>query len=620
MTGATVASPSGTFTLSCPATALPPGTYEAQWLCTGGALTIQSYDGLTAVNGTLTSGVFTETASGGGKGGHTTYYYVFTGTFTGTITQSGQASAIFGATTQSLAGLTSPLGTGAIYSGSTSTNTTYEPVYIADTYNSRIVRVDDMFGDNWTSIGSPGTGAGHFNLPWGIVLDSAGKIYVTDSTNCRVVRMDDMTGKNWTSLGRCGSGSHQFSNPSGIFVDPAGNIYVADTGNNRIVRMSDMAGDQWIAYGSAGSGSGQFNAPSGIAVNAAGQIYIVDQVNARIVRIDNMAGANWTALGSYGSGVGQFDYPGTVSLDSTGRIYIADAINDRIVRMDDMSGANWTVLGGVLGAGVNQFVNPYGMYIDPFGTIYVADTHDNRVVMSDDMAASNWTAFGTCCLGAGAFNLPTGIYAAPVSTPTPVATLSAKSLSFGSAVVGTSTPSQTVTLTNIGSAPLEINSIVAGGDFPQTNTCPGSLPPSQNCVVTVTFTPVGTGTRTGTLTFNFGSGAKTVSLAGFGTLITVTPTALNFGDVQAGDNHASLTVTVSNPCVAAAGIASVVMNAPGVYRMTNQCGTTLAANTSCSVKVTFTPQAAKVYNGLLTVTDSAGMAHKVTITGTGTSN
>ena len=52
--GATVASPSGTATLSCPVTALPPGTYSALWICTGGSLTIQSNDGLTVVNGNLT--------------------------------------------------------------------------------------------------------------------------------------------------------------------------------------------------------------------------------------------------------------------------------------------------------------------------------------------------------------------------------------------------------------------------------------------------------------------------------------------------------------------------------------------------------------------------------------
>src|SRR5260370_14790447 len=69
----TVANPAGTASLSCPVTALPPGTYQAEWVCSGGTFTIQSTDGLTALNGALTSGTLIETATGGGRGNPTTY-------------------------------------------------------------------------------------------------------------------------------------------------------------------------------------------------------------------------------------------------------------------------------------------------------------------------------------------------------------------------------------------------------------------------------------------------------------------------------------------------------------------------------------------------------------------
>lgn len=188
LAGTTVASPAGSLSLSCPVTALPPGTYQAEWVCTGGSISIQSNDGLTVVNANLTSGLLTETAFGGGRGHPTTYDYVFSGSFTGTLTQSGQTQAITGSTVQVLAGSTSQLGTGTTYSAITYVNTDYEPLlYIADTYNNRIVRMDDMTGANWIAFGSNGTGTNHFRLPWGIFVDAAGKIYVTNSTNCRVV-------------------------------------------------------------------------------------------------------------------------------------------------------------------------------------------------------------------------------------------------------------------------------------------------------------------------------------------------------------------------------------------------------------------------------------------------
>ena len=84
-----------------------------------------------------------------------------------------------------------------------------------------------------------------FNRPFGIAVDSSGRIYVADTANDRVVRMDDMTGRGWVALGTTGRGAGQFEAPRAIFVDSQGRIYVADTLNNRIVSMDDMTGRGW---------------------------------------------------------------------------------------------------------------------------------------------------------------------------------------------------------------------------------------------------------------------------------------------------------------------------------------------------------------------------------------
>ncbi|MGO4880890.1 MAG: choice-of-anchor D domain-containing protein [Bryobacteraceae bacterium] len=572
-----------------------------------------------AVNAEITSGTFIETASGGGRGGHTTYWYSFSGAFTGTLSQSGQATAITGQTIQYLAGLSSPLGAGSISGGTTFVNAQYEPVYITDTYNYRIVRMDDMTGDNFTAFGKYGAGKNQFKLPWGLAVDAAGKIYVSDNATCRVIRMDDISGTNWTSLGHCGSGIRQFNSPAGLFVDLAGNIYVADSGNNRIVRMSGMAGGHWTVLGSAGSGSGQFSQPSGIAVDAKGRIYVADSGNARIVRMDDMSGANWTTYGGSGSGTGQFLTATAVTLDSTGRIYVVDTDDNRIVRMDDMLGTNWTVLGGDPGNSVVEFINPYGASVDPYGTIYVADSRDYRIVMTDDMLGDAWTTYGSGSYPL--FDSPTSIVAVPAAGPIAVATLTAASLTYSDTVVGTASAAQNVTLTNIGSAPLEIDSIAAVGDFSQTNNCGSALSAGQNCTITVLFQPTAGGVRTGSVALNFASGStKTIGLTGVGTLVSVSPTRLNFGNVNTDGKPVSLTVTVANPGVASAGISSVTLKAPAVYRLTNACPATLNAGGSCPVTVQFHPQAVKIYNGSLTVTDASGTAQAISITGAGQSN
>jgi hypothetical protein len=40
-------------------------------------------------------------------------------------------------------------------------------IYVTDKSNSRIVRISDLTGAGWTTLGSLGERRGQFNLPWG---------------------------------------------------------------------------------------------------------------------------------------------------------------------------------------------------------------------------------------------------------------------------------------------------------------------------------------------------------------------------------------------------------------------------------------------------------------------
>jgi sugar lactone lactonase YvrE len=97
-------------------------------------------------------------------------------------------------------------------------------IYVADTGNCRIARFDDMTGANWVTQGIQGTGALQFQCQssqlGGIFVDSAGRILVADTGNARIVRMEDMTGAGWTTLGSFGSGTNQFVSPNSVFVKP----------------------------------------------------------------------------------------------------------------------------------------------------------------------------------------------------------------------------------------------------------------------------------------------------------------------------------------------------------------------------------------------------------------
>ena len=83
------------------------------------------------------------------------------------------------------------------------------------------------------------------------------------------------------------------------------------------------------------------------------------------------------------------------------------------------------------------------------------------------------------------------------------ATVKPATLTFSGQAVGSTSASQSVTLTNSGGAALSITSIAVtgtnSGDFTQTNTCGNSVPAGANCSISVAFKPTVSGSRTATV-------------------------------------------------------------------------------------------------------------------------
>ena len=106
--------------------------------------------------------------------------------------------------------------------------------------------------------------------------------------------------------------------------------------------------------------------------------------------------------------------------------------------------------------------------------------------------------------------------------PAPLAAISPNSLSFSSQNQGTTSPAQSVTLTNSGNAALGITAISVGGtnptDFQQTNSCGSSVAAGGHCTIGVSFMPTASGSRSATLSISDDatSGPQSVSLAGTG--------------------------------------------------------------------------------------------------------
>jgi hypothetical protein len=139
---------------------------------------------------------------------------------------------------------------------------------------------------------------------------------------------------------------------------------------------------------------------------------------------------------------------------------------------------------------------------------------------------------------------------APPPPPAPAVSLSPTSLTFGSQIVGTTSAAQSVTLTNTGTATLNITGIgLAGtnsGDFSETSTCGSSVAAGANCSIGVTFAPTATGSRSASvfISDNASGSPQTISLSGTGvpgTPAGTYPVVVNA--VCATDSH-SMTINV----------------------------------------------------------------------------
>jgi len=207
---------------------------------------------------------------------------------------------------------------------------------------------------------------------------------------------------------------------------------------------------------------------------------------------------------------------------------------------------------------------------------------------------------------------------------TPAVTLSTNLLNFKKVVIGQTSSPLSVTLTNTGSATLNISGIATTGDYHiSNNTCGATVSAGGNCSVSVTLTPTKKGARNGTLTFNdnASSSPQTVTLKGVGQSIALSPTSLDFGSVAVGVTSSSKSITVSNVSSAVVTFTGFAFAgaAAGDYLITaNTCGATIAAGGTCSVSVAFKPAKTGKRNAKLNVKNNGGGSPaSATLTGTG---
>ena len=311
-------------------------------------------------------------------------------------------------------------------------------LFITDQLFGRIRRVDaasgiittvaGSYGSGFSGDGGPATDATLFQ-PSEIALDAGGNLFIADTNNQRIRRVDATTGIITTIAG---SGSESFggdggpatdaglNSPNGVALDAAGNLFIADSDNVRIRRVdaesgiiTTVAGNGSVIFsGDGGPATSAGMSTDGVALDAAGNFFIADSRANRIRRVDAATGIITTVAGN---GIYEFSgdrgpatsaglrNPRGIALDANGNLYIADRLNRRIRRVDAATGIIITVAGdggfGFNGDGgpatSTSLWEPYGVVPDAAGNLYIADTHNHRIRRVDAISGIITTFAGS---------------------------------------------------------------------------------------------------------------------------------------------------------------------------------------------------------------------------------
>jgi DNA-binding beta-propeller fold protein YncE len=486
--------------------------------------------------------------------------------------------------------------------------------YIADTNNNRVLFYSVASGTTTVFAGTGSAGysgdgsaatAAKLTGPKAVTIDTDGNVYIADSGN-NVIRKVNAAGVITTYAGGaatvcsqsnnsrgdgCPGLSATFSNPSGIVADNLGNLYVSDTGNNVIRQINTLSWVSTLAGGATsicttntdtfGDGCSAlltiFSSPIGLAFDKAGNFILVADTGHSVIRKIELSnsysysgsGSSTTAgtilingvavaagNGQAGSSVSssnsailsQLNAPTGVAVDAAENIYIADTQNHAVRLVNSTTGLISTIVGINASSGTGtvpgaasavELNSPAAVAVSPTGQLFVVDTGNNRIL--SDVRTQVAFNFGRINLGS--------------SSPTQTFT----ELNIGTAAAALSGSSSTAFLTPSGGT--------GAGEFTLTSPSSGgctngqSLAPGASCILQGQFTPTATGNYTETYTESAATpasagGVPTVSFTGVGAVLTPTTGTVAqivpaTGNSQYGGS-VTLGVTIAATCNTAA--------------------------------------------------------------------
>ncbi|MEX0829623.1 MAG: hypothetical protein WD032_05225 [Nitrospirales bacterium] len=251
------------------------------------------------------------------------------------------------------------------------------------------------------------------NFPSAVAVDQSGALFIADTLNHRVRRVDPQTGTIQTVVG---TGQTKWSGDGGSGMDTTLNepvalaihgtsLYIADQSNNRI-RMLDLTTQVMTTV--AGTGDSGYNGdgmpatesglagPSGLALDAVGNLYVADTFNGRIRKIDKDTGIIATVAGDgaefrYERGANErasaLSRPYGIAMTMEHCVLITDSDNHLLRQWDPqkkemslVAGIGQAMFSGDETVPSESALNfPFGVAVDSLGNVAIADTFNHRI-------------------------------------------------------------------------------------------------------------------------------------------------------------------------------------------------------------------------------------------------
>lgn len=296
-------------------------------------------------------------------------------------------------------------------------------LFLAEYIGQRVRKIDDK-GNVTTIAGTGEKGYGgddgpaskaRFNGIHSLAIAANGDIYIADTFNKRLRKIDGRTGAIRTIAG---TGEKGFSGDGGpatkaqfgdiycaAFDAKGEKLYLADLDNRRIRVLNVESGTVETVAGNGEKGVPRDGTaarhaplldPRAVTVDAKGNVYILER-GGHALRVVDAEGKIRTVAGTGAKGLSgdggealraRLNGPKHLCVDRNGDVLIADTENHvirkylpregKIIRIAGTGRAGRAGLGGSpLQAELNQ---PHGVNACPDGTIYIADSSNNRVL------------------------------------------------------------------------------------------------------------------------------------------------------------------------------------------------------------------------------------------------